>query len=535
MKVVASRRVLAAAWMTLLLFAGSVWSAVPMLSESGRPLPWETFRDGVLVLDFFAPQCLPCAGVSREIHQGISLHYQQRNGNAHGLPVRVLTVDIDEEDVEGAERFRTQVGVEQIYMDAAGALFESYGGRSVPLIVVLDATRGDPSGPGQVVARWEGHPGLKALRAAIDRIDGQGESASAPEIGPGHWMGVHTDGKLEAAGEALLASDFRLYQTGVTWTENRGAWDIRFQASGQRFDLDYLPAPSDLISRPSELLEDQFSLQGRFRVRFADRWQAELSGGGYDGFADYRSVWLDEYYRQYFQTVPGYLKAEPGGWNLAPGVRWEYVPSSAWLQASLVIQQDEVSPGYEVLIAQGKPPRSVLVRGTGELDTLAGSVGLENILSRRIRIQQNLRFTDTTDRDLRYEYQGLLRWAVAERWVARGTAGVTLEPPQFHAYQGQVALERDWQDRWFVGLFARYYSDDGLVRDPKIVSNASPPLETWQVGLTLRRQSERWGAQVSAGPYWNRYDPVPFISRHFSTLYADRDWLWVQAALNFRM
>ena len=174
------------------------------------------------------------------------------------------------------------------------------------------------------------------------------------------------------------------------------------------------------------------------------------------------------------------------------------------------------------------------MRGTAELDTLAGNLGLEHVLSRRIRTQHSLRITDTTNRDLRYEYQLSLRWAVADRWTVRATGGATLEPPDFQAYQGQVAFERDWEGRWFVGLFGRYYTDDGLVRDPKIVSDASPPLDTWQVGLTCRHQATRWAAQVSAGPYGTRYDEVPMISRHFSTLYADRDWLWVQAAVNFR-
>jgi hypothetical protein len=95
-------------------------------------------------------------------------------------------------------------------------------------------------------------------------------------------------------------------------------------------------------------------------------------------------------------------------------------------------------------------------------------------------------------------------------------------------------VERDWFNRWFLGVFGRYYTDDGLVRDPLILSSASPPLETWQAGVAVRYESERWQAKLAVGPYLTRYESVPPISRHFATLYGDRDWLSVQGAVAFK-
>ena len=82
------------------------------------------------------------------------------------------------------------------------------------------------------------------------------------------------------------------------------------------------------------------------RQRLGERWTLLGSGGLYDGFADYRSRWLDEYYRQQFSTIPGYQKADPKGFNVSAGLRWEYAPTTAFLQVEGGYLWDQIAPGY---------------------------------------------------------------------------------------------------------------------------------------------------------------------------------------------
>ncbi|MEI7954544.1 MAG: hypothetical protein WCJ66_05195 [Verrucomicrobiota bacterium] len=42
-------------------------------------------------------------------------------------------------------------------------------------------------------------------------------------------------------------------------------------------------------------------------------WRWTVSGGGCVGYTDYRSTWLNEYYRLMFSGVPGYRVANPRG------------------------------------------------------------------------------------------------------------------------------------------------------------------------------------------------------------------------------
>jgi len=496
-------------------------------SSSEAPASLSDYRGGVVILDFFGPRCFSCLKVSRELHQAIAVDNAPLATNAHGLKVHLVPVNVDPSEPKATARFLQKAGLPDAILDEEGRLFESFGGSVVPLIIVMDGT--SQTYPDEsVLAVFEGHPGTERLQQLIDQITGSNlPEARLNPTAEGFW-GQHAYGTLEAGGETLLSSDFRLYQTAANWTETRTRWDTRLGVTWNRYDLDYEPAPTDFISQPTQLREDAWLVQGRLRGSWIDRWRFELSGGAYHGFADYRSVWLDYYYRSFFEPLPGYEEANPGGANVSPGLRYEVVSATTWLQGNFVYQYDRVSPGYE------KEPFQPLVRGTENLHTFAGVLALEHLLSPTLRTSQSLRITDTTDRDLRYDYQLHINWAPAGDLVVRGIGGAAVESPDFHAFYGQISLEKDWNDEWFVGVFGRFYTDDGLVRDPKILSSASPPLRTWRAGLTLRFQGERLFGKLAAGPYLNDYDAIPTISQDFSTLYADRDWLFVEAAAGIR-
>ena len=191
-----------------------------------------------------------------------------------------------------------------------------------------------------------------------------------------------------------------------------------------------------------------------------------LSGGLYDGYADFRSVWIDERFRQINEASSLYSIAQPRGWNIAAGARWEYMPASGFAQFDIVHQSDIVSPGYEWKIGRG------LVRGINSLKTWAGTFGLENILTPRIRTLHQLSAIDTTARENRFSYQGSLNYAAGEDWVWRPTFGFTKEDPSFTSTTFGLTLEYELDDEWTLSLAGRHYDDTGEIEDVAVISSA---------------------------------------------------------------
>jgi hypothetical protein len=249
--------------------------------------------------------------------------------------------------------------------------------------------------------------------------------------------------------------------------------------------------------------------------------------GGYRGFTDYRSVWLDEFYKQFFSVVPGYIHVTPHGWSALAGGRWTYLPGTAILQCTVVEQGDTVSPGYEPQI--GLP----LLRGLERLRTTSLRVSTENVLSPTVRALLEGGATYTNDRETRLSLQGSVNWAVGENLTLRTVVADVAEGDEFHSVSGEVSLERDWNARWFAGFSARGYRDGGEVVDPIIASSAAPALRTRDLAATLRWQGARAAFRIEAGPYWTRYDPVALASSQFATLYRNRNWRHVEGATSW--
>ena len=326
---------------------------------------------------------------------------------------------------------------------------------------------------------------------------------------------------VDASIELLSTHDAKLTEATVG-TELKGA-ESKFTLSvtSGRVAIDFGPAPVDLISTPVSRVETRTAFGA------TGRWQTEpvgLFGGGgaYRGFTDFRSVWLAEYYRQLFEPVPGYLKADPRGWHALAGGRWAYIPLTGYLQIVFVRQQDRISPGYEPQI------RAPLLRGREHLATNTLKISTENVLTPSVRTLFEASATEATGRENRFSLQGSCNWAVAEDYTLRAVVAGVRERPEFEAFSGAFTVERDWDLRWFAGLTLRAYRDNGEVVDPLLVSTAAPSLKSLHAAASLRWQGKRFGLRFEAGPYRTRYGALPAISTHFSRLYSDRNWLRLQ-------
>ena len=338
---------------------------------------------------------------------------------------------------------------------------------------------------------------------------------------------------FEVSSEALWAGGIGLTESAFAYRQTRPKSELSLSLAHSSIDLEYQPADFDLISQSADLAEHRFAIQGGLKQKVAPTLSLLAGAGVYDGYSNYRTLWLNEYYRQYFSGVPGYITQDPEGYNLSGGVRWEYQPAASFLQIEGFYSRDDVPSAYEVLVLQAPQIGTELFRTTDRLHTAGVRISVENVLTRRIRVLNEIQIADTTDRDPRFSYQGSVNWALAERWVLRSVAGFSKEEPRFHSFTFASTLEYEWDQRWFVSVFGRYYKDNGEIDNPLLLSVAAPALETVQAGVGLRWQGGRWSFRIVAGPYFTRYASVESDVKPFEKLYRDRDWGSAQAALSF--
>lgn len=359
-------------------------------------------------------------------------------------------------------------------------------------------------------------------------VSGVLAAAALACFGAGSISAAEPDTEAILGADTLECGDIHLAEINLQADQTAPHSQYILSATQTRIGIDYAPAPEDFVSQPVDRAEECTAASLTTRFGTDSEFSPLAVVGGYRGFTDYRSVWLVEYYRQLFAGVPGYETVSPHGWNALVGGRWTYVPGTAILQCTVLRQDDNVSPGYEPQIGLS------LLRGFDRLRTTVVRVSTENVVSPTLRTLVELGATNTTGRVTRYSMQGSANWAATDSLTLRSKASGVREGDGFNAESASVALERDWNARWFLGLAVRGYSDSGEIVDPLIVSSAAPALRTLDVAASFRWQGLGTAFSLEAGPYRTRYDAVPLGSSQFARLYENRNWCHVEGTASWR-
>ena len=336
---------------------------------------------------------------------------------------------------------------------------------------------------------------------------------------------------LNISAEGLFTSDFQVTQYTLQYGHDYEAsqWDLGL--TYDTYDID-IRSPDPFFKEVSAK-EDRKMAQLNLTHSLNNRvvWQGQTSY--YDGFQNFRMLWLRDYYQEVY-SIAGYPDVSPRGYQLRTQLRWEYLPASGYLEANFSYYKDWIAPS-----ADDGPDGLEL--GRGVIDSFAYRLASENVLSPRLRSLLEIQMTDTMAREKRWGVQGSLNAALGESLVLRAQGGwVTENPPtesersEFDARFVGVTLEYNWTDAWLVSVFGRYYRDKGEFQNSLPASNASPKLKSYQVGLGVRWVGEKASVKITAAPYFARYEAVDDDAPFFEDLYKSRDWAAVQFAFSMQ-
>ena len=338
---------------------------------------------------------------------------------------------------------------------------------------------------------------------------------------------------LEVGGEWVDAGDVTLLQGSWVGDFVLEDWESTLSLAYGHYSMNYVPAPFDFRGMDQRRNETNLAVQLNTQKQVRNDLSLMGGAGVYDGFTNYRSVWLDEYFRQQYSDLPGvpgaenYVEADPKGVNATVGARWEYKPGTGFAQVDLSWLEDDVSPGYEIDF-------DGLRRGRLQLHTGSVSISTENVLTPRVRSYVVLRSSKTSERSTRYGADASLYVAVVDDWIMRWNAGAASENPQFEAAYISLALEHQIEEgiSWFVD--GRYYEDTGEIENALLFTTAAPGLASERFGLGFRWIGDNWSSRFYLARLRTDYDPTREDLDFFQNLYRDRDWDIIQVALSRR-
>jgi thiol-disulfide isomerase/thioredoxin len=492
--------------------------------QSNELVSLHQFHGQVVVLDFFAHWCLPCLNATTDLEEKVQKHFAQQNGNAHGIPVRVISINIERAQPDRTAQFIAKTGASLVLHDPDGSLLKVFGATGIPFLAVIDGSKSTANAPAfQLAYVNAGFEGADKMRALIDRIGAAGDLKPA-EVSSSSLPRTH---QLDADFEALWASDVLLTQSGVGYTSRstRSEWSVGagFNTLGIDFES------PDIFTTPTEVEETRQFYQGALKWQSSSRLAWLASAGFYEGFTDYRSAWLHEYYRQVFGDF-GYAEADPRGYQLAAGMRVEYWPGRGFFQAEFSYLNDEIAPSAEI-----DPNDGSLLFGLDELTTRTLRLSTENVLMKRVRALNEFRISETSGRETRFSYVGSVNVAFGESWVLRAQGGVTTEQPEFDAWFVSGTLEYEIRPGLLVHAAGRYYADTGEIENSLAASNAAPGVRAWQAGAGVRWVSGKSSLKLFVAPYFTRYEAFGLGTFFYSRLYQDRDWGIVQLGYSLEL
>jgi hypothetical protein len=330
--------------------------------------------------------------------------------------------------------------------------------------------------------------------------------------------------EVEISFETLSASDIDVRSYDIFASGDRGDWTAEASLGLNTYRETYVPV---LFGDTVKLSEETVLASLDITRRFDREWSGTLGLSAYDGFQEYRSIWIAEYYRQLFGNFTGYHAPDPGGYSLRASSSWNDPTGARQASFALFFANDEIAPGWSFDPAVGQP-----VADDDTLQTYGTTISGEQALSGWLNTQLALNLRKTSGRDARFGIEN--SWAATRGPVSmRLTGGYSVENPSFDSTYLGAVIEWQFAPEWSANIGLRAYQDSGEVQSSGFNALA-PPVDTTEIFGGILWNRGNFAASAGIGLLETDYEPLSEDNEFFGNLYKDRDWVTLKLGFSHR-
>jgi len=330
--------------------------------------------------------------------------------------------------------------------------------------------------------------------------------------------------RVEGTAELISSSDINVGLIQANYSGTEGPWTFEVGVGWTEYDLDYVPV---LFGSAASLGEETPLVALSLTRQWNPAWSSTVRFRTYDGFSDYRSIWIAEFYKQFFGAFPTYHDPDPHGNSIGVFVGWDYLPGTGSALLAFDYGRDEIAPGWGFNSAIGQPEP-----GRERLDTPSASLRIEQVINPWLKTEGEFLVRQTTDREARYAFRN--GWATAVGpFGFRLTGGYTGESPSFDALYGSALVEWTFLPKWSVHAGYRIYQDSGEIESSGFNALA-PGLDSNEFFTGIKWDRGDLAISANVGFLNTDYEPLSEDNEFFGNLYKDRDWVTFRLAASFQ-
>lgn len=330
--------------------------------------------------------------------------------------------------------------------------------------------------------------------------------------------------EINATSELISSDDISVASYQLAYSGTEGDWVFEAGVGWIDYDLDYVPV---LFGTDVTLTEETFLANIGLTRKWNSEWSSSLRFRAYEGYSDYRSIWIAEFYKQFFGGFPAYYDPDPHGHSFGASVKWDYLPGAGSAVFAVDFARDEIAPGWSFNSAAGIPEP-----GRESLDTIAGSVRAEQAINGWLKTEAELAVRQTSERDPRFAIRN--SWAAAAGPVSfRLSGGYTEEAPSFDALYGSAVIEWNFLPQWSAYTGYRIYEDSGEI-EASGFNALAPPVKSSEIFTGIRWDRGDLAIGASVGFLDSDYEALSEDNKFFGNLYRDREWWTFRLAASLR-